>query len=59
MDSKGVSGERRPMPTSNNEAPPPEVSLLDQGTPELAAHRRRQDTEEQLAEAATPGFSIK
>jgi pilus assembly protein CpaC len=59
IDNKGVSGERRPMPSSNTEAPPPEVSLLDQGSPELAADRRREGTEQQLADAATPGFSIK
>jgi pilus assembly protein CpaC len=59
VDNKGVSGERRPMPTSNSDAPPPEVSLIDQGTPELAADRRGDTTEEQVAAAATPGFSIR
>lgn len=59
IDNKGVSGERRPMPTSNNEGRPPEVSLMNQGTPELAADRRRDTTEEQVADAATPGFSIR
>ena len=59
IDNRGVSGERRPMPSSNSDAPPPEVSLIDQGTPELAADRRRQTTEEQVADAAAPGFSIK
>jgi hypothetical protein len=47
------------MPSSNTDAPPPEVSLIDQGNPELAADRRRDTTEEQVAEAATPGFSIR
>jgi pilus assembly protein CpaC len=59
VDNNGVSGERRPMPSSNTDAPPPEVSLIDQGNPELAADRRRDTTEEQVAEAATPGFSIR
>jgi pilus assembly protein CpaC len=59
MDNLGVSGERRPMPRSNTDAPPPEVSLIDQGTPELAADRRRDTTEEQVADAAAPGFSIR
>jgi pilus assembly protein CpaC len=59
IDNRGVSGERRPGPTSNSEAPPPEVSLIDQGTPELAADRRRDTTEEQVADAAAPGFSIR
>jgi pilus assembly protein CpaC len=59
VDNRGVSGERRPMPSSNTDAPPPEVSLIDQGAPELAADRRRDTTEEQVADAATPGFSIR
>ena len=59
IDNRGVSGERRPGPTSNSDAPPPEVSLIDQGSPELAADRRRDTTEEQVAETATPGFSIR
>lgn len=59
MDNVGVSGERRPMPRSNSDAPPPDVSLLDQGSPELLADRRRETTEEQVADAAAPGFSIR
>ena len=58
MDAVGVSGERRPMPTSTSDAPPPEVSVIDQRSPELAADRRPQTTEEQVA-AAAPGFSIR
>jgi len=58
IEHNGVSGETRPMPRSNTEAQPPEVSLIDQGVPELAADRRRQTTE-QVAESATPGFSIR
>jgi pilus assembly protein CpaC len=59
VDNEGVSGERRPMPSSNTDGPPPEVSLIDQRAPELAADRRRETTEEQVAESATPGFSIR
>jgi pilus assembly protein CpaC len=59
VDNNGVSGESRPKPRSNSDAPPPEVSLIDQGRPELAADRRRQTTEEQVAQAAEPGFSIR
>jgi hypothetical protein len=59
MDNAGVSGETRPGPSSDGEAPAPEVGLIDQGAPELAADRRRQTSEEQVADAATPGFSIK
>jgi len=59
IDNRGVSGERRPMPSSNSDAPPPEVSLIQQRTPELAADRRRETTEEQVADAAAPGFSIR
>jgi len=58
IDNAGVSGERRPAPTSNDEAHSPEVGLIDQRTPELAADRRRQTSEEQVAGATTPGFSI-
>jgi pilus assembly protein CpaC len=58
MDAVGVSGERRPMPTSTSDAPPPEVSVIDQRSPELAADRRPHTTEEQVA-AAAPGFSIR
>jgi pilus assembly protein CpaC len=58
IDNTGVSGESRPMPTSDGEAPSPEVGLTDQRTPELTADRRRQTSEEQVAGAATPGFSI-
>ena len=36
-----------------------EVGLNDQGAAELAADRRRDTTEEQVADAAAPGFSIK
>jgi pilus assembly protein CpaC len=59
VDNSGVSGEPRPMPRSSSDAPPPEVSLLDQGQPELAADRRRETTEEQVARTAEPGFSIR
>jgi pilus assembly protein CpaC len=59
VEHRGVSGERRPMPSSNTDATPPQVSLIEQGTPELAADRRRDTTEEQVAEAAAPGFSIR
>ena len=59
MDNRGVSGERRPMPRSNTDGPPPEIGLIDQRRPELAADRRRDTTEEQVADAAAPGFSIR
>ena len=59
IDNNGVSGDRRPGPTSTGEGPRPEVGLIDQGTPELLADRRRDTTEEQVASAATPGFSIR
>ncbi|HEY6817163.1 MAG TPA: type II and III secretion system protein family protein [Croceibacterium sp.] len=57
IDNRGVNGERRPMPQSDSEAQPPEVSLIDQGVPELAVDRRRETTEQQVA--AAPGFSIR
>jgi pilus assembly protein CpaC len=59
MDNAGVSGERRPGPTSSSDAPSPEISAIDQRSPELVADRRRQTTEEQVADAAAPGFSIR
>jgi pilus assembly protein CpaC len=57
--NNGVSGERRPMPRSSTDAPPPAIGLNDQDAPELAADRRRETTEEQDASAAAPGFSIR
>jgi pilus assembly protein CpaC len=59
MEHQGVSGERRPMPTSNSDALPPQVGLTEPGSPDLAADRRREPTEEHVADAATPGFSIR
>jgi pilus assembly protein CpaC len=59
LDNTGVSGERRPMPSSDTDGPAPQVGLTEQGSTELAADRRRDTTEEQVAEAATPGFSIR
>jgi pilus assembly protein CpaC len=59
FEHMGVSGERRPMPSANTPAPPPQVGLTEQGAPELAADRRRETTEEQVADAAAPGFSIR
>jgi pilus assembly protein CpaC len=59
IDNNGVSGERRPMPRSSTDAPPPAIGLNDQDAPELAADRRRETTEEQDASAAAPGFSIR
>ncbi len=59
VDNKGVSGERRPMPTSSGDAPPPQVGLNEQSAPAQAADRQRDTTEEQVASAAAPGFSIR
>jgi pilus assembly protein CpaC len=59
FDNHGVSGERRPMPSSNTDAPLPQVGLREQDAPSLAADRRRDTTEEQVADAAAPGFSIR
>jgi len=47
------------MPSSDTDGPAPQVGLTEQGSTELAADRRRDTTEEQVAEAATPGFSIR
>jgi pilus assembly protein CpaC len=56
VDNNGVSGEHRPGPTSDTEAPAPQVGLTEQPAPEQTADRRRESTEEQVA-AAAPGFS--
>jgi pilus assembly protein CpaC len=59
IDNNGVSGERRPGPTANTNAPPPQVGLNQPSAPANAADRRRDTTEEQVASAAAPGFSIR
>lgn len=59
VDHDGVSGERRPGPTSDTDAPPPQVGLNEQRAPEQAADRRRDTTETQVADAPAPGFSIR
>lgn len=59
-DHSGVDGGSRPMPRAADEAPNPEVGLSGQPTPELAADDRRlRSQDEQRAEAATPGFSLR
>ncbi|HEU4652036.1 MAG TPA: type II and III secretion system protein family protein [Croceibacterium sp.] len=59
MENRGVSGERRPGPTSSTDAPPPQVGLNQPGSADLAGDRRRDTTEEQVAAVAAPGFSIR
>lgn len=59
-DNEGISGDRRPMPSAESDAPPPAVSLNDQNGPELAADRPRQPGEgAERAEVTTPGFSLR
>lgn len=60
QEQDGLDTETRPRPRAADEAPPPEVGLIDQAGPELAAdNRRRPEAGEQAAEAVTPGFSLR
>ncbi|ANU08599.1 type II and III secretion system protein family protein [Paraurantiacibacter namhicola] len=63
QETDGVSGASRPLPQpAGQPAPDPQVSLIDQGQPEVAGgqprDRRRQPASGQRAEAVAPGFSI-
>ena len=62
-ESDGIDGGTRPMPRQEGDpAPLPEVGLIEQGQPELAAdtrNRRKQGKTEQTAAVASPGFSLK
>jgi pilus assembly protein CpaC len=56
----GIDGAKRPMPRAADEASEPQVGLTDQAAPALAADDRRlRGNDEQRAEAATPGFSLR
>jgi pilus assembly protein CpaC len=59
-ENSSVPGETRPMPRAADEATEPQVGLVDQPAAALAADDRRPRSEnEQRAEAATPGFSLR
>ena len=59
MESNGVTGGRRPMPSAAENGPPPEIGLNSQNASEQLADSRRQPGEgAEQAAAAAPGFSI-
>jgi pilus assembly protein CpaC len=59
-ENSSVPGETRPMPRAADEATEPQVGLADQPAAALATDDRRPRSEnEQRAEAATPGFSLR
>jgi pilus assembly protein CpaC len=62
-ENDGVSGTSRPMPRAAGEpAPPPSVSLIDQGQPQLATDdkdRRKSAKVAHNTDPVTPGFSLK
>jgi len=55
----GVDGGKRPMPRAADEAAQPQVGLADQPDALAADDRRLRSADEQRAEAATPGFSLR
>jgi pilus assembly protein CpaC len=56
----GVDGGKRPMPRAADEPAEPQVGLADRPNAALAADDRRlRNDNEQRAEAATPGFSLR